>query len=989
VKYVRLVFGALALLICVMADAAFCQELVSTRALTPPRIDGRLDFFEWSRFSGRVSFEHGFVAVANDATRLYLLVDVLDDDHADQRSGPLEGDWIEVFVDIDADGFITPDLDKVYTLLPGTYDWRVQEFASSAGDRHDPDPEPTYSSVAAGFGCFEDDRTEILYIPPLAPVCQEHRVWEIAIDLLEVGQFPSSPTPPPDGLKIGILVHSDLPGFTDEVPDGFPADFSQMLEIDLALVPAVIVDPSAVIQFDREEADENGDGIVDDPIEITQAIQTRGNTLRLVADKETAARVYVEVQEEDTPQVVTVSLYGERDGHDLPGSPLSVRVTARPDFEFPPRVIRDPDDDADVQRNGIRKGRDNLLHTANFALPESWTEPDVVSFWARGRFLDQGIESRTVEVRFVRRRTPFYVVVPINEGTEADPVKPAEDDLAAAESFLKTIYPVPDVNFLRMEYEPFDIAPTPVDGEILRLHILEELLRFYNMLVATGAEPLPEQIYGYTVTSEYAQAVTPDPSTCTDPGCGHVAGGDTYLEASSGRRYYHYADMAHEINHNIGDPDTWASHVPGNTDPTTVDPEWVRLWEESEGGVDGGYADFHLREFGFDTRRPWVNGYDLLLNPYLERRFTVVPPYFMELMSYLRSWVQDPNLFGDLAPRNVHPEKWTSPYRWERMFDVFAPEPPPRMLARARRPSDYVSGRVYQDGRVELDPSFLLPGFPHFLPEPFGELAMVIHYAGKMQMRIPFTPRFVDSEGNQLGESAFRLNLPVLPNTTRIAVMRGEQVLDEIRVSKYGPKLRIRAPFGKQKWNGRQVLEWEAYDKDGDPLHYVIFYSPDGGKRWVPVRWGAAGSKYEVDMDRLPGGERGMFRIVASDGYNTTETTSTTSLLVDDKPPAVTILQPALQPPSDEQTEPVPTAHLEPGRITLEAHGSDLEDGTLRDPSFLWFLGAARESLGRGKRIEAYLFDGLHVITLVAVDSAGNTAEKTIMLRVGQGQSDT
>ena len=537
-KHVRLVFGALALLVCVMADAASGQEVSSTLAITAPRVDGQLDFREWFFASGRVSFEHGFIAVANDATRLYLLVDVLGDDHADPRAGLLQGDWIEVFVDMDADGFITPDLDKVYTLLPGSYDLRVQEFASSAGERHDPDPAPTYSSIAAGFGCFSDDATEFLYLPPLAPVCEEHRVWEVAIDLEEVGQFPSSPTPPLVGLKIGILVHSHLPGFTDEVPDGFPADFSQMLEIDLASTAPVIVDPSAVIQFDREEADENGDGIVDDPIEITQAIQTRGNTLRLVADKDTAARVYVEVQEEDPPQVVTVSLYGERDGHDLPGSPLSVRVTARPDFEFPLRVIRDPDDDADTKRNGIRKGRDNLLHTANFPLPESWTSPDYVTFRARVRFLDQEIESRSVRVGFQRRRTPFYVVVPVNEGTRGYPVKPADADLAAAESFLKTIYPVPDVNFLRMEYEPFDIAPTPVDGRILRAYILEELLHFYNMLFATGADPLPEQIYAYTVTSTWATAVTPDPHTCTDPGCGHVAGGSTYTEGSSGRQVF-------------------------------------------------------------------------------------------------------------------------------------------------------------------------------------------------------------------------------------------------------------------------------------------------------------------------------------------------------------------------------------------------------------------------------------------------------------------
>lgn len=987
-KYARLIFGALALLIYVMLEAAFAQEVVdSSLASRAPRIDGRLDFLEWFLFPERVVFDHGFVAVANDATRLYLLVDVLDDDRADRRTGRLEGDWIEVFVDMNADGAITPDLDKVYTLLPGSYDLRVQEFASSIGERYDPDPEPTYSSIAPGFGCFTDDRTQILYVPPLAPVCREHRVWEIAIDLKEVGQNPSSPIPPLYGLRLGVLVHSYLPGFTDEVPGGFPFDFSRMLDIHLATYPPFIVDPDAVIQLDREEADDNGDGVVDDPIEITQAIQTRGNGLRLVADKDTAARVYVEVQEDDPPQIVTVSLYGERDGHDLPGSPLSVRATAHPDFEFPVRVTRDPDDDAEPQRHGIRKGRDNLRHTANFLLPESWTAPDEVVFEARARFLDQEIRSRSVRVEFERRKVPFYVVIPINEGTRTHPVKPAEDDLAAAESFLKTIYPVPDVDFLRMEYEPFNIAPTMVDGAILRLNVLEELLRFYDMLVAAGTDPLPDQIFGHTVTSDVAQAVTPDPVTCTEPGCGHVAGGNTTSEIA-GSPYDNYAVMAHEVNHNIGDRSTWANHVPGGTDASTHDPEWVRLWEESEGGVEDGYADFHIREFGFDTRRPWVNGYDLMLRPYPERRFTVVPPYFMELMSYLHSWVQDGDLFGDFVPRRMNPQSWTSPYRWERMFDVFEPDPvePATPPFRARRTSGYVSGRIYQDGRIQLYPVFLLPGLPRFVPQPFGELTLEIYDASsKEPLRFPFTPSFMDSEGNHLGEAVFHLNVPLPPNTRRIAVLRGGKVLDEIRVSKHRPGLRIQEPFGKAEWNGRHLMKWDAYDKDGDPLSYVLFYSPDGGKRWVPVKWGVTGNEYEVDMNLLPGGARGMFKAVVSDGFHTTEAVSRSSLRVDDKPPVISILQPPQ--PADGQIQPLLT--LDPGRIAFEAYGSDLEDGVLGDDSFLWFYGTERTSLGSGKKIAAHLPDGLHEITLVVSDSAGNTVEKSIVLRVGQGQSDT
>ncbi len=538
-KLVSLACMLMAALTAAVAVPAFGESVSSARLDTAPRIDGRIDFGEWLSAS-RVDFDRGFMAVGNDRTRLHLLVDVLDDRTADPRTALSEGDWIEVFVDMDADGLITPNVDRIYTLLPGSYDLRIQEYAAGDGSRHPPDPQRTYSSVAAGFGCFTSDGTQVLYTPPLGPTCANHRVWEIAIDLDEIGQDPSAVIPSLTALKLGVLVHSEHPAFSEEIPEGFQSDFSRMLVIELATVPWVIANPSAEIQFDQEDADANGDGIVNDPIEITQATQTRGNTLRLVAHKDTAVRVYVEVQDDDWPQLVTVSLDGVRDGHDLPGSPLVTTLWAQPHAEFPVRVLISTElcstlDDP-CPGSGVRFGRDNLNHTANFVLPESWTEPDGVTFQARARFINQEITSRSVDKFFYRRKTPYYVVIPINEGTSTAPVLPTDEAMAAAESYLKTVYPVPNVDFQRWAYyRAFNFAPTPVDAVILN-DILNELIWFYNLLVANDVDPLPDQIFGYTATSHSAKAepVNPVHDMCIDPGCGHVAAGNTYGSTPNG-----------------------------------------------------------------------------------------------------------------------------------------------------------------------------------------------------------------------------------------------------------------------------------------------------------------------------------------------------------------------------------------------------------------------------------------------------------------------
>lgn len=237
---------------------------------------------------------------------------------------------------------------------------------------------------------------------------------------------------------------------------------------------------------------------------------------------------------------------------------------------------------------------------------------------------------------------------------------------------------------------------------------------------------------------------------------------------------------------------------------------------------------------------------------------------------------------------------------------------------------------------------------------------------------------------------------------------KGKEVLDEIQVSTHRPRVRITSPRGNQKWNGQQVLEWRARDRDDDPLTYAILYNPhgvtlpwqQGRKGWIPVAWGIQGNEYEVNMEKLPGGRGGRFRIVVTDGFHTTFATSRGRLTVEDKPPTVSLVRPDLSPGGDvpevdgnqfqdyNVIQPLPGIPLPPGPVVFKAHGSDLEDGPLPEGAFMWFLGKQKQGLGKGKKITAYFENGIYLITLIAVDSAGNKAEEQFTITIGQPPVD-
>lgn len=863
------------------------SPLAVATASQPATIDGRVSLGEWD-FSQIVSLQHGFVAAQSDATHLYLLINMIEDPTPDGSDG------YSISFDVNGDGEVTPGVDVNVYSQPETGNLR-RRFYDTEGFL--PDEQDYRSSRARGFSCSVDDGT--LYLPLRGDlVCNEHVLWELAIDLTEIGAEPG------DRIYMGIGVTSGQPEYVDAVPADYLYDFSNLLALDLA------IDGVKVPPWDGLPAM----GFALDPIEVTQAVQTPDNALPLVADKETAARVYL-ANNDGSATTMSVFLYGRRGGVDLPGSPLHVLFTA-------PTTV----------------DRDRLDDTANFRLPSSWTGSGSVEFQARSRRI-LGAESTTTPMvlDFQTRRVPVVWTVPVNRGSESSPRLLPAADIEDGKSYMETVFPVSQITYVDKPWTALGASMPHGDS------LLNELNEYYGSavlawifgLLFTGESPfdLPDQLVGFTPTSDGKA----DP-TWFNNGLGYVAYAGDIMAGD--------LIAAHEVNHLLdGSSDgTWGRHNGGCGSPG-VDPNWP-------------YANDDVNEVGFDTRAPWVNGV-------VASRRTVITSDYPDFMSYC----QHPSL----------PGTWISPYRWEILFDHFAPAgaavanlATQQAVAQAAAVEEvmYLSGRLGVGGDGELAPVMVQFGMP--TPTPSGtQYTIEVRDGSDLLLEsLSFDILFEDVEGDPVDEIYVNFRVPNPTGVAHIALYRGTTLLDEISVSATVPDVTILTPSGGEVWQTTGTIVWEASDPDGDSLTFSLFYSPDTGATWHPVASGLTGTTHEVDADLLPGGTGGKIRIVASDGYNTTTVDSAGTFTVANRAPRPTITAPK---EGDRFDAGVP--------ILLKGTAQDAEDGTLPGESLLWSVDGAPVAVGQ--EAEVVLGDGFHVVELTALDGDGNTGSTTRRIVVG------
>lgn len=196
----------------------------STWTLTSsPPLTGLLPASEWSG-AAQMAIPNGTLLAQNDATHLYIGLDITAENGVANSN-----DYFWFIVDINDNGVIDANRDKLFSILPGNLN-RLYMFYMLGPDENTGAPvdQVIPSQLQSGFG-------------PSMLSAANHRQWQISFALSDLGITidPSKPSPVVDfGLRIATLG-----GFVGEIPPNPLGNFADFNSIILSTSPSI--SPSA------------------------------------------------------------------------------------------------------------------------------------------------------------------------------------------------------------------------------------------------------------------------------------------------------------------------------------------------------------------------------------------------------------------------------------------------------------------------------------------------------------------------------------------------------------------------------------------------------------------------------------------------------------------------------------------------------------------------------------------------------------------------
>lgn len=412
-----------------------------------------------------------------------------------------------------------------------------------------------------------------------------------------------------------------------------------------------------------------------------------------------------------------------------------------------------------------------------------------------------------------------------------------------------------------------------------------------------------------------------------------------------------YADWyaAHEIGHTLG-----RGHPAVNADdPSTLDvfegcghsPDDPN-YPYSLAKISSGYAE------GFDVGDPG-------LNPALQ--MAVYPGIFWyDVMSYC-------------------PNEWISDYTYDAMYDYMMAHPSNRAVATIAGPQiggDFLSvfGSIATDGDVaaihRLRRLSSVASIPELVPGGDDYRIRLLDAGGATLIDYPFTPDV--TYNNDDPTLSFGQVVTFTAGAVQVQIVKGpaDQVLASQSFSANPPTISDVALQGApDPVTGTVALVWTASDPDGDTLSFDVLYSADGGASFQPLQVGVSSSSAQVDTTQIGGSTSAVLRVVASDGVNTAQG-DTNPFTLANKPPQPYILTPA------DGTQ-VHYGQL----INFSGEAWDLQDGSVSGAGLVWSNQSGQ--LGTGPLLSVDdLPVGVHTITLQATNGAGLSASATVVVTV-------
>ncbi|MBI3250188.1 MAG: PD40 domain-containing protein [Deltaproteobacteria bacterium] len=705
-------------------------------------------------------------------------------------------------------------------------------------------------------------------------------------------------------------------------------------------------------------------------LEATQVVQDWKNSVKLISGKPTYVRAHIDfpaayVQAHlqspaDAPLKVRGTLEGIRVRTD--GSETPVGTIPSKDEELSCVKTAANAELCDVEsRRGVYNG------SLNFQVPSEWLAQGILKLKFSGQTIagsfsqplvcgepaEEGGTGANCEV-VVRVQAPTTLKVKFVKVTWSDSSRtytPTEEDIKELHKRLQAIYPASVIDYtigeLGSKEEP--ILPTEtvinpkcvedgyspllclVNEKLVLARTLDRLLnpddyfrRYYGVLKGPD-------VGGLAVNSWVSSGTMPDSP---------VSFGSTR--------------HAHEIAHSLGLLHAeFCGATGGEPFPftTVINGETVATLGPMDAGRDA-------LVFGLNTS---ASGTPLAIDP--SRHF--------ELMSYC----------GNTKPSGFENTfKWISTYNYKRLGDTIrfdALQIPAIQSAIIMAMGGSVN---LADGAVTFAPfvnveSVVAPEMP-----PPGDYTLQLRDPnGNVLQEVPFQPDEMHADlpvgATPTGEStsgSFFITVPANEAIKQVVVLRQGNPVGARSSTPHAPQVTVLSPNGGEDLSGETAtLQWTGSDADGDALSYIVQYSSDDGATWETLAVDRPETSVVVSVSALAGGSQGRIRVLASDGFNSTNDQSDGVFTVANKAPLVSLLSPA-------DGRLFVTGEV----VALRASVIDKEDGELSGDQVVW-TSDLDGVLGTGTDFSApQLSEGEHIVSVTATDSSGYSTAESIRIRV-------